>query len=177
MNELREMMETICDCAEIYGDSGYEPPHMIVVLDDEEERHMVAEYITEILEEAGVREFGGWDSLLEYKIHGTLEELNRIHCDIRRKAGYLNEFEGVIALEGLETISGHRDERQYDRFLEMVKEVGRNATLVFFAEVDADRNTMVLLDRVKETLVEVETVYVDEDTRDGLWMEVITYEG
>jgi len=177
MTELRDMMEVMCECAEAYGEEGYQPPHMIVYLNEGEERSMVAGYITEILEEAGLREFGGWNHCLEYTIHGTLEELNRIACDIRRNAGYVNEFEGVVALEGLETISGHRDERQYDRFLEIVKEVGRDATMVFFAEVDTDRNTAVLLDRVKEVLEDVTTVYVDDTTCDGLWMEEISYEG
>ena len=37
----------------------------------------------EVLEEAGLREFGALNHCLEYTIHGTLEELNRFECDIR----------------------------------------------------------------------------------------------
>ena len=177
MTELRDMIETMCECAEAYEEEGYEVPHMIVYLDEGDERSLVTEYITEVLEEAGLREFGALNHYLEYTIHGTMEELNRFECDIRRKSDYTNEFEGVIAFEGLETIAGHRDERQYDRFLEIAKETGRHATLIFFAEVDADRNTMVLLDRLKEALDDVVSVYVDDTTCDGLWMEEISYEG
>ncbi|MBQ8589897.1 MAG: hypothetical protein IJ486_05530 [Firmicutes bacterium] len=177
MTELREMMETMCECAECYEEEGYQPPHMIIYLDEGEERSMAAEYVTEIMEDCGIREFGGLEHCLEYTIHGTLEELNRIACDIRRKAVYVNEFEGVVAFEGLEKISGHRDECQYDRFLEIAKEVGREATLLFFTQVDPDRNTLVLLDRLKETLGDVVNVYADEETCDRLWMEDLTYDG
>lgn len=145
------------------GDGGC---NYIIFLDAGNGQTTTTEYICDVFYERRIRHFGGRERYLEYRLDGTMAQL-QVLTDIRLRRGYTNEFEGVIAID-ITGMAKHVNEYQATFFLNAVQELSKHATLVFYAPSAPSHNMITLVKKLRSALDEVEVFLPAPYTADHL---------
>ena len=146
------------------GDGGC---NYIIFLDAHNGQTTVTEFICDVFKERRIRHFGGRDAYLEYSLDGTMAQLQQVLTDIRLRACYTNEFEGVIAMD-IAGIAKHSHEAQATTFLNAVQALSEHATLVFYLPSAPSHNMITLVNKLRSVLDEVEVFHPAPYTADHL---------
>lgn len=146
------------------GDGGCD---YIICLDAGNGQTTVTEFICGVFKERHIRRFGGRDAYLEYRLDGTMAQLQQVLTDIRLRACYTNEFEGVIAMD-ITGMAKHVNEVQATTFLNAAQELSKHATLVFYAPSAHSHNMITLVNKLRSVLDEVEVIRPAPYTADHL---------
>ena len=146
------------------GDGGCD---YIIFLDAGNGQSTVTEYICDVFKERHVRHFGGRDAYLEYRLDGTMAQLQQVLTDIRLRACYTNEFEGVIAMD-IAGMAKHINETQVTTLLSAAKALSKHATMVFYAPSAPSHNIITLVNKLRSMLDEVEVFHPAPYTADHL---------
>lgn len=137
------------------GDGGCD---YIIFLDAGNGQSTTTEYISDVFHERRIRHFGGRERYLEYRLDGTVAQLQQVLTDIRLRACYTNEFEGVIAMD-IAGMAKHVNEVQTTTFLNAAQELSKHATLVFYAPSAPSHNMITLVDKLRSVLDEVKVFH------------------
>ena len=146
------------------GDGGCD---YIIFLDAGNGQTTVTEFICDVFKERRICHFGGRDAYLEYSLDGTMAQLQQVLTDIRLRACYTNEFEGVIAMD-IAGMAKHINESQTSMFLNSVSALSKHATLVFYVPSGPSHNIFTLVNKLRSVLDEVEVFRPAPYTADHL---------
>ena len=130
-SELKQYLVDMVKNGDAYRRVNAQIPHFVINLKPENGQSFVANYITTVLFENKLRKFSGLDYLLEYKLDGSLHQLQQMFENVARNAIYSNEYEGVLAID-ISELSNHVNEYQMDFFIEHLKPISQNATLIIY---------------------------------------------
>lgn len=128
--------------------------HYIIYLDTGNGQSTLTEYMADVFFQNRIRRFGGREQFLEYHLDGSLNQLRQVLEDIDANACYTNHFEGIISLD-IADLAGCVNQAQAQIFLKALPDLGKHATLVFFAPTAPNRNLDRLIARIHEVLDEV----------------------
>lgn len=151
MEPLVDTVRQMCNCARQYRNFGIPLGHFALLLDEGNGRTTAASYISDAFYEAGVRNFGGLDRLLEYRLDGSMAQLKQTLRHIRASAVYTNAYEGVIAWDA-SVLAAHPGEDQTRLFLEELPRIAAHATMIFFLPSAPSRSQLALLEKIRAQL-------------------------
>lgn len=151
LEKLREVMFQIAKNFNVYKKGMAPVPNLVMNLTRNNGQSFVADYIASVLYENKLRDFCGLDTLLEYKVDGSLKQMKRIFEDISSNAVYTNEYKGVVAID-VTALSGFTDESQVDYFMEHIKMVALNATVIIFYDDSLGKRMTVVKEKIIEAV-------------------------
>lgn len=149
-------IESICEDSAVYKRCGIKPHNFFITLESGDGQTTLVNFLADMFEENSVRRFGGLDAYLEYKLDGTMAQLNNIFFDIKSSAVYTNDFEGIIAFD-ITALAGALHEKQTEYFFSEVGKCAEHATVVFFASPKL-KNLQTLADAVCSAVRDVEII-------------------
>lgn len=146
--ELKKYLKILTDNSEAYRRGSINPPNFIMNLSRGNSQTVVAEYITSTLADNQIRKFCGLDSLLEYRLDGTLSQLKYIfENQIISRAVYTNDFVGVIAFD-VSALAEYVNEFQTDYFISQISLVSQNATLIIYYDDQLGKPIKHIIQRI-----------------------------
>ena len=166
-------IESTCSKAHMYKRCGLRPKHYIIPLDSGSGRTTLIEYMTDRYKEAGVLSFtSGIDDYIEIAFDGTLQQLKRAFAAIDAAAVYTNEYHNIISMD-ISGISSHLGETQLTEFMKNCKRVCEHACVVFFVHTTPNRNEEKLLEKLCETIDNIERLVVEPYTKEDMCALII----
>lgn len=166
-------IESTCSKAHMYKRCGLHPKHYIIPLDSGSGRTTIVEYMTDMYKEAGVLSFSsGLDDYIEIAFDGTLQQLKQAFAAIDSAAVYTNEYCNIIGMD-ISGISAHLGETQLTEFMKNCKRVCEHACVIFFVHTAPNRNEEKLLEKLCETVDNVERLEVEPYTKDDMCALII----
>lgn len=168
LDEMVERVQEICSKSNIYRHCNIKTGHYIVSLDAGNGQTTLTDYISDAFYENKIRHFGGLDLFLEYKLDGTMAQLQQVFQDISDHAVYMNEFAGVISMD-ITGLASHINEAQVEVFLSGIGKLQRNATMIFYIPSCMNRNILQLVRKIYGVMDEIEMVQISPYT---IWQMV-----
>lgn len=160
MKHVEAFLKELHKKVEIHRRCEVKPPHFLVYLDAGNGQTTLSEYITDMFVEGKLRHFGSIDAYLEYKLNGSMEQLNEIYTDInKRYAVYMDKYNGVVAID-MKALSTKHNEPQIPFFLNMIQDMKDSATFILYMPTDPNRTLNLLADDLKKDVENLITVYV-----------------
>lgn len=151
LDELKNQLSEITSNADAFRKGGAKVPNIVINLAHDNGQSIVAEYITSVLYDYKLRPFHGLDTLLEYRLDGSLRQIKRIFDDISSNAVYTNEYEGVVAID-ISALSEFINEFQVDYFVEKIGPVSQNATVIIYYDDSLGKRMHLIKERIVETM-------------------------
>ena len=148
---IKKEMKKLMKSAQVYQRGGSKVPNYLIALNAGDGRTFVLEYITDIFTTNKLRNFGGLDEFLEYKLKGTLSQVKQVISDIKINAVYTNDFEGVIAID-ISELAEYINEYQTEYFMESIKEIAEHATIIFYYDRNLGKRGSMLADLIATSL-------------------------
>lgn len=148
---LEEALDDLVSHADTYVKGGVKLPHFILNISKGNGQTYIANYIKSVLFENGLRKFTGLDTILEYRLDGSLKNIQRMFEDISGNAVYSNEYEGVVVID-VSALHAYVNEHQVDYFIENIAEVGQHATVIIYYDNSLGKRMKILKDRIAEVL-------------------------
>lgn len=152
LTNLCEEVENICENACVYK-CGLRPKHLIVPLSSGSGRTTFVEYMTDMYKEHGIFDFSGsLDDYIEVTIDGTSSRsIAQAFASFR--AVYRNDYSNVAAIN-VEDMAKYLSAPQFADFMKHVKELCRNAYVVFFVSSNPTPNEEKLITKLVEGIGE-----------------------
>lgn len=163
LDEMVERVQEICSKSNIYRYCNIKTGHYIVNLDAGNGQITLTDYISDAFFENKIRHFGGLDLFLEYKLDGTMAQLQQVFQDISDHAVYMNEFAGVISMD-ITGLASHINEAQVEVFLSGIGKLQKNATMIFYVPSCMNRNILQLVRKIYAVMDEIEMVQISPYT-------------
>ncbi len=151
LEDLKNQMSEIVRKADAYKKGGAQVPHVVMNLTHDNGQSIVADYIATVLYENDLRKFCGLDTLLEYRLDGSLRQMKQVFEDIASNAVYTNEYEGVIAVD-ISSLSEFINEFQVDYFVEHIGMVSQNATVIIYYDASLGKRMQFIKERVVQAI-------------------------
>ena len=151
LESVKKEMNRITAQADAYRKGGAKVPSIVMDLSKDNGQSYVADYITSVLYDLGLRRFGSLDLVLEYRLDGSLKNVKHVFEDISGNAVYTNEYEGVVAID-ISALSDYVNEYQVDLFVERIAEVSQNATVLIYYDASRGKRMEIVKDRVCKAL-------------------------
>lgn len=151
-DSLVQHVETNCLKKTIYQQLGLPLDHFIITCEDDETQNSITKYLARKYAIHELRSFAGLDLYLEFKLDGTLKQMNDVFCEIKSAAIYANNFEGIIAFD-ISALADSVNESQVTYFLEEVKEISKHATLIFYIPFAESKNMSLLLGKLEMKII------------------------
>ncbi len=151
MESLKSAMSEIVSRADAYRKGKAQVPHVMMNLTQDNGQSITANYITSVLYDHGLRKFGGLDTLLEYRLDGSLSQMKEVFASIASNAVYTNEYEGVVAID-ISALSEYANEYQVDYFVEQIGSVAGHATVIIYYDASRGKKMQVIKDKVRRAL-------------------------
>ncbi len=148
---LKKQMSEIKRKADAYRKGGARVPNIFMNLTPDNGQSSVADYIASVFYDNNLRKFCGLDILLEYRLDGTLRQMEHIFEDIESNAVYTNEYEGVVAID-ISRLSEFINESQVDYFVEHIEKVAQKATVIIYYDALLGKRMLLLKDRVAQAI-------------------------
>ena len=168
LKEACDAIEHICSMAHVYKKCGMRPNHSIVQLDSGSGRTTLLEYMTDMFKQSQVLDFSsGLDDYLEISFDGTLTQLKQAFSVIDSAAVYTNKYSNIIGMD-ISEIACHLGETQFTEFMNRCKEVCDYACVVFFVRSVPTRNEEKMIEKLLETIDNVERLTITPYNTDDL---------
>lgn len=151
LEKLKDQMSKIESRGDAYRKGKAQLPHIVMNLTHDNGQSTTADYITTVFHENTLRKFCGLDHLLEYSLDGSLLQIKQVFEDIDSNAVYTNEYEGVVAVD-ISALSEVANEFQTDYFIEHIREVAKNATVIIYYDDSLGRKMQLVKDRVVQAI-------------------------
>lgn len=151
LDELKNQLSEITRKVDVFRKGGAKVPNVVMNLAHENGQSIVAEYFTSVLYDNRLRSFHGLDSLLEYRLDGSLKQIKQIFEDISSNAVYTNEYEGVVAID-ISTLSEYINEFQVDYFVEKIGSVSQSATVIIYYDDSLGKRMQLIKERIVEAM-------------------------
>lgn len=171
--KLKKEMGKITAHADAYRSGGVRVPNIVMNLSGENRQNYVTDYITSVLYDHKLRKFGGLDMALEYRLDGTLKNLEQVFQDISCSAVYTNAYEGIVAMD-VSALAEYVNEYQVDYFVDHIEKVSRSATVIIYYDNKYGKKMEIVKKRICETLHDFIEVRADVSEMKG--KEVGAYE-
>ena len=146
-DELKTHLKAIKDNADAYMKCGAKVPNFAMNITKDNGQTHVAEMITMYLHDNNLRKFHAINEMKEYRLDGTMKQIKEVFKDIRCNAVYTNEFEGVIAID-ISALAEHVNESQVDYFVEEIKKVAQDATVIIYYDDSLGKQILFIKDRI-----------------------------
>lgn len=182
MNNLEKPIG-LTDCIDIIDETFHrlsrpgwavDPTHFIIELDPQNGRSALTEYVSESLRISGGFQFNSLDCFIEFKLDGTMEQLNDIfNAKLPLHADFSNDYDGVVAMD-ITQLAVQQSSDHVDYFLNRVSELSKSSLFIFFVPSTRKseflaRSVDKLTHRIKKKLNEkVLHLYAEPYTREEL---------
>ena len=151
LDELKNQLSEITRKADAFRKGGAKVPNVVMNLAHDNGQSIVAEYFTSVLYDNRLRSFHGLDTLLEYRLDGSLRQIKQIFEDISSNAVYTNEYEGVVAID-ISALSEYINEFQVDYFVEKIGVVSQSATVIIYYDDSLGKRMQLIKERIVEAM-------------------------
>lgn len=146
-DELKTQLKTLKDNANAYIKCGVKVPNLVMNIKRGNGQSYVAEKYTMFLHDNNLRKFHAIDDMKEYRLDGTMKKTRQVFEDIRCNAVYTNEFEGVVAID-ISPLTEYVNESQVDYFVEEIRRVAENATVIIYFDDSLGKQITYIKDRL-----------------------------
>lgn len=164
--EAKTAIKKIVENAEAYRKGGLKPPDLILDIRNGNGRSCFAEYVRDTYKSYQITHFPELDDLLEYRVNGNLNALQKIFAEIDSAAVYSNQYEGIIAF-GIDGLVKCVDEYQTQIFCDKVKELKDSASLLFYLNSFKETNERALIKKLQE-IDDIEQIHISGYTQEEL---------
>jgi len=138
---VTKIAETVCNATRSSSNSILRPPHLLIPIDSGNGRSSLINELTNYYQKFDAIEFSSRDHYLEFKLTGTVGNINDTHAEIQENAEYANHYRGVVAFD-TDRLLPKLSDTLGDKFFEMVGKVKRYATIVIFVPVDCPKKSL-----------------------------------
>lgn len=134
------------------------PPNLLIPLDSGNGRSSLVSALTEGYEKSRAIEFSSRDHFMEFKLSGTVGNINDTYAEIRENAEYANHFRGIVAFE-VDTLLTKLTDTIGDKFFEMILNVKRHAVVILFIPADCSKKSVdLILDKGGKSFIHIPPV-------------------
>lgn len=135
LHEIKKVIMDIVDNKEVYIKCGINLPNMIINLSRGNGQTFLAKFFTEVMDKFGLKEFNNLDKLLEFRLDGSLSQINKMFDEINANAVYTNNFEGIVAVD-VTKLCKFINEKQVETFMEGINEISNSTTFIIYVSPD-----------------------------------------
>jgi len=129
---VAQILNIVCESNE----SGhYQPPNLLIPINSGNGRTHIVRTIADFYHEHDARSFSSRDYYLEFKLSGTVTNINETHLEIQEYAEYANHYNGVVALD-IDALLPHLNDMIGEKFFNMANSVKRHATIIIYVPAD-----------------------------------------
>jgi hypothetical protein len=175
MEELVNLIKTNCSNSEMYKNTSLKPNHIIAHIDKGQGRSRALEYIADMYKHHKILDFSsGRDDFVEVAFDGTYDNFLEGKNHLRDAADYANVFTAPIGIDAV-ALYAHRNEIQWARFKDMIKDMAKSASFVFFVSTENTKAEQELINTINElTNSRTDEIYVYPYTKDNYEKIVIS---
>jgi len=167
LEQLKLDMTKICQSNLLYLKYGICPPHFILSLDRGNGQSIISQYISNEFQSNKVRNFGGLDFLLEYRLDGSMSQLKQVFADINSNAVYTNHYEGIVSLD-ISALLLCINESQIEHFISELEILGSYSTLIIYLPTCPSQNKNILVERIESVLNHITMIDLEPYTKNDL---------
>ena len=144
------------------------PPHYIVNINAGDGRTTLLEYMADMYKNSDVMDFySGLDDFIEIKFDGTFSQFKKAEGEIDSAAVYYNSYRGIIGIDA-SALAVHKNETQWTEYLNLVKEIAKDAIIVLFILQQPTKNDLFVAEETMKVVDNMEMVNVEPYSIDEL---------
>ena len=141
---VTKVIKTVCNARNSHKSSKLRPPHLLIPIDSGDGRSSLINALTDCYDTFGVIEFSSRDHYMEFKLIGTVGNVNDTYREIQENAEYSNHYRGIVGL-GFDALLTRLNEVVAEKVFDMIDKVKRYATIVIFVPSDCSKKNLDII--------------------------------
>ena len=149
LKELQDYLHGLESDRDMYRWQRVAIPGLLISIEEGNGISYITRQITATLKKNDLRTFTGVADRLEYVLDGSYKQLKNTLADISNSKVYANAFQGVVSIN-CTALAEYINEPQTDLFLDSLKDIMEDATVLIFLDPSVSLRAQKLHERIRE---------------------------